>query len=436
MLQRQPRGFGAGPPIIIPEEAEGVLALPAIPLEVAVRGLMVADHALDRALDTMWELSETQLADTIEGALKSTMESLHEVLRSTEDEERRRAMARDYLNAAAEIEDCYLEGMELGRLPPLSEAELTKGISATRSFLQDVGDTLLSVQRDEIEEISDVLLSCSRVGLQLLQGATHRALKTLRPKGEAGQMDEDEMWAGEAGAPGGAVVEEASEEEIAAFYRSRGLEPPVAPAEKKEGMQQAATQSKSEQPGPSTVAKARLGGRRRFTQPRARVLWRPLTPQVVALTKETLPQELCAHPFKTAGAVACVLPFSGVILFCLPGLLVTDHFVLQKLYGRYGAWVEEAVDDVVQVGRLGFVFSRLALRQCYRVARRQLRNAQADPARAVRNAGASAWDAATHPVATAKAACGLWARGAKFVVVLGRFLRDEFVGMRAAQAEM
>lgn len=381
----------------------------------------------------MWELSETELADTIEGTLKSTMESLHEVLRSTEDEDGRRAMARDYLNAAAEMEDYDIEGMELGQLPPLSEAELTKGISVTRSLLQDVGDTLLSFQRDEIEEISDVLLSCSRVGLELLQGATHQALKTLRP--EAGQMGEDEMWAGEAGMTGGAVVEEASEEEVAAFYRSRGLEPPVAPVEKEEKMQQVA--SKSEQPSPSaTAAKARHGGRRRITQQRARVLWRPLTPQVVALTKETLPQELRAHPFKTAVVVACVLPFSGVILFCLPGLLVTDHFVLQKVYGRYGAWVEEAVDDIVQVGRLGFVVSRLALRQCYRVARRQFRKAQADPAHAARDAGVSAWDAVTHPLATAKAAFGLGARGVKVAVGMGRFLRDEFVGMRAAQADI
>lgn len=413
------------------EEESGALALPPIPLEVAVQGLMVADQALDHALDRVWTITEGQLADAIEGTLKSTMESLHTMLQSTEDEEGRRALARDYLKAKAEMEDMDVEGMELGMLPPLSEAELTEGIGATRAFLQDVGDTLLSFSRDDVEEISDVILSASRVGLQLLQGATHRALKTLLPKGE----EEGEAEAtGATGATGGAIVEEASEAEIAEYYRSRGLEPPAPAVDKKEDKQPAA---KSEHVAKAAAPpSARPGGRRRFNQPRPRVLWRPLTPQVVALAKETLPQELRAHPFKTAGVVACVLPLSGVVLFCLPGVLVADHFVLQKLYGRYGPWVEEAVDDVVQMARLGFVVSRLSIRQVLRVTRRQIRNAQADPGRAVHDAGAWAWDAATHPVATAKAAFGLGKRGVEVIAGLGRWLRDELMGMRAAQAGM
>lgn len=400
----------------IAEEEHAQLALPPIPLEVAVQGLRAADQALDVALDKVWETSEEQLADTIEGALKSTMESLHEMLRSTEDEEGRRALARNYLNAAAEMEEVDVEGLEMG-LPRLSEAELTEGISATRAFLQDVGDTLLSVQRDEIEEVSDVILSASRVGLQLLQRVTHRALKTLQPKGAEGQEEEEDTAAGGTGA---AVVEEASEEEIAEFYRKRGLDPPApsaAPA--------APTKKEEKQPAaqPADLGSSKPGAsRRRFNRPR--ILWRPLAPQVRMLPQKTL-EELRDHPFKTAGVMACVAPFSGLVIFCLPGVLFTDHFVLQKLYGRYGAVVEEAVDDVVQVGRLGFVVSRLALRQSYRVARRQLRKVQAEPTQAISDAGAWAWDAATHPFATATAAYGLGKQAAASALDFAGFLRAQ-----------
>ncbi len=347
------------------------------------------------------------------------------------DDQGQRALAQSYMDASAEMEDDVdIEGMELGMVSQqLSEKEVAEGVKMMRSFVEELGQELLAVSRDDVEEVSDLLLSASRVWLQLFQRATHRALKALEGSG-GDPIAEEASTGGEAGggAAAGAVVEEATEEEIAAFYTARGLTPPHPPAS-------ASTAAPIIRPQQTTQAAAppatKGRGRRRYKQPPPRVLWQPLAPQLGKLTKETLPTELRAHPFKTAGVIACVLPFSPAILFCMPGVLVTDHFVLQKLYARFGAQLEEAVDDVLQVGRLGFVISRLSLRQSYRVARRQLRKAQADPKRAVSNAGAWAWDAATHPVVTAMGLVGFGQRGVASTMKLAGWLRAQLAASHA-----
>lgn len=293
--------------------------------------------------------------------------------------------------------------MELG-LPKLSEEEeeaAAQGVRTLRSMMVEMADDLVRVSRDDIEEVADLALSASRIFLQLAEGATHRALTALG----GGSADETQ----------GVVVEEATDEEIADFYRKRGLEPPPPDLSKK----------KHEDPAPAP-AQRRNPGRRRAP---ARVLWRPLAPQMARLSKETLPQELRARPLKTAGLVCCVLPFSGAIVLCLPGVLATD-LVLQRLYARHGYYLEVLVDDVRQVGRLGYVATRLTARQVYRTMVRQLRKAKADPAKALDDARAWAWDAATHPQATAQAAYGLGKRGIESALGLATFLWTQFRAAR------
>ncbi len=60
-------------------EEAGELALPPIPLPLAVNALRIADHALDAALDLVWTTEEGVLADQIQAGLKATTDMLHQV---------------------------------------------------------------------------------------------------------------------------------------------------------------------------------------------------------------------------------------------------------------------------------------------------------------------------------------------------------------------
>jgi hypothetical protein len=316
------------------------------------------------------------------------------------DDEGQRALAQSYLDAA-ETNDVDIEGMELG-MPSLSKEEMAQGVKMMRSLVEELGEELLNVSRDDVEEVSDLILSVSRVSLHIVQRVTHQALRALE-----GLAPTD--GAGTAAAATAGVVEEATQEEIAEYYRQRGMAPPAAAAtplsqQEKEGTAPQGAQS-------STTATRR----RRYDQPRPRVLWRPLAPQMLMLAQHTLPNELRAHPFKTAGLVACVLPFSGAILLCLPGLLLADHLVLQRVYSVYGPQLEEAAFNATEVGRLVYVVTRLSLRSC----RRAMRKARADPKQAI----TWAWHAATHPLETAKATFGVASRGLASALELAGSLR-------------
>ena len=100
------------------------------------------------------------------------------------------------------------------------------------------------------------------------------------------------------------------------------------------------------------------------------------------------------------------MPVSGLVLFCLPGVVLTDA-VLQGLYKPVATTVEQSVHNGKEMARLLWVMNRLMVRSSYRLARAQLRKARADPKQVVQDMIAMVWDVATHPVQTAEAAWGL-----------------------------
>ena len=218
-------------------------------------------------------------------------------------------------------------------------------------------------------------------------------------------------------------IEEATDDEIAELYRKRGEEPP--PPRKSNLSENSMERNDGDAPSKGS-------GRRRMRERRkpGRVLWRPIRPQLVNMVTK-LPQSLQANPIMTGSTVALLLPFTGLILFCLPGTLLADH-CLQKVYDRYSDEVEVAVENGKQMGKLGFVIVRLSARQGYRVVRRQLKKIEADPANVIKEVGNTLYDAVTHPKDTAGTLYSIGVESVSSVISWASWAKNQVQAMRDA----
>lgn len=287
--------------------------------------------------------------------------------------------------------------------------EFRDGHLGVVGFLNDIEAACLDFTEEEMEELAEVGLFCARIAAEYAQGFARRSLAMLEKDYDWEAAEEKRREREEH-----ITVEEATEEEIAELYRSRREEPPPpsTTTTANSGSKSSNTTSPSAQveetknsffddlsdpyalaPPPS------FGRRRRGRGVPSRLLWQPLGPSLLQALLST-PQQFQAHPYKTTGAYAALLPVSGIVVFCLPGFLMTDA-VLQAIYNKVGHGVEVWVHDGKEICRLSWMVSRLSLRQTYRFARKQLRRAGADPVAALNVLGEMAYEALMHPLETA-----------------------------------
>ena len=405
--------------------------LPAVPLDFLVDSLEYAHDKLDEVVEQLWSMEENQVADYIEHVIQKAHEMMYNLAGQVEEEEeeedeRRRAWFMrplpDKYNIVevqgipegTNLDDEQEELMALMKLEagqPFSERKTE--LATNRFSLLEAADDLLTIPREEIVEISEVALGAARVLSEFATAFTRKALRLVEkdfPEFKKMKEEEAEEEEAENGGDGDGreQIEEATEEEIAEMYRRRGEEPPPPSTSASSTSLSAAAAPRlvggMKKTGAGTGGKKGRGsGRsRRSARARARVLWKPLTPQLLAAVKAT-PGNFKAHPFKTTGSMMILLPVSGPILFFLPGVLVTDH-VLQSVYSRYKGECDIVVGNTKQITRLTYVFGKIAVRHSFRVVKHQLKKLEADPVATVKEAGAFAVDAALHPVRTATAA--------------------------------
>ncbi len=231
-----------------------------------------------------------------------------------------------------------------------------------RTLLRNTGNLLFDFETKDAEDLADVLLSATRILLDMAEGATAGALRSLQP---------DYDFNAQAHARVNRV------EEL----------------------------DNDGQPRPSSPAPSahRRGGYHHG--PPQRVLWQPLGPQLLAAVRDS-PQTFWAHPFKTTAVVAGLLAASVPLAVCLPGVLLSDA-LLQYAYTPVASEVDRMVHNGKEMTRLTYVVTRITLRKASRVARAGLRDAYAHPTETAKNVGAVVWEATTHPVATLQGAYGI-----------------------------
>lgn len=414
-----------------------MFVLPPIDLGLAVAAVRAVHDLCDDALDKLYEVTEEDCQAALDKTLKKGAELIKKLsntlmehqdllcersvkiqaLQDHQEAIRRIPEGANRLSGGGwwsiedekdEVEGDVESGEGGGVLSTTTDEararEFREHHSTVVGVLNDIEAACTEFTQEEMEELAEVGLFCARMATEYAQGLARRSLRMLEKDydweaAEEKQREREEHL----------MVEEATEEEIAALYRSRGEEPPPAPTNNSSSNTSTNTTSAAQDDNdnsffdpsrPRPLAPPPSSGRhRRGRGAPSRLLWQPLGPTILQTLLST-PQQFQAHPYKTTGAYAALLPVSGVVVFCLPGVLMTDA-ILQSMYRKVGPGVEVWVHDGKEICRLSWMVSRLSLRQTWRFARKQLRKAGADPVSALNGVGEVVYEAVTHPLETA-----------------------------------
>lgn len=400
-----------------------IVMLPAIDLGLAVAGVRMVHDACDALLDKLYQLTEKDCERALEKTLKNSAKmigSLYDGLKGIEDH-----MRAEY------IQEIALDDVREGMIPEgSSETQVGKRGSTTKltgaeplymfvnesvdlergdglllsteggegqwapqggllEVLKDLEAACVDFSKEEIEDLAEVLLFCARMTVECGEGLARRSLRLLEKDLDLEGASREE--------PAQLVVEEATAEEIAALYRSRGENASAASYTEmaSESSRLASASSRSGLPAPPP----RAGRYRRRQGPPSRLLWHPLGPLLFHFLVSA-PEYFRSHPLKATGSLAAFLPVSGVLVFCLPGVLITDA-AAQAIYRRVGPGLEVWVHDGKEVVRLTWMVTRLSVRQTYRFWRKQVKRAGLDPIMAVNGVVGALYEVVTHPVESA-----------------------------------
>ena len=444
---------GSGAPAGEGEGGEGggdpdVFMLPPIDLGLAVAAVRAVHDVCDNVLDKLYEVTEEDCTAALEKTLKKGAELIKKLSNKLIEHEDQ--VCEHYVKFQA-LQDHH---EALKRIPEVAnrlpdggwwaiedekdeeeegERDLERGegggvlstVTTTQDearakefrdshlgvvgFLNDMEAACVEFTEEEMEEMAELGLFVARMATEYAQGLARRSLRMLEKDYDWAAAEEKQREREEH-----LMVEEATEEEIAALYRSRGEEPPPPPSTTTNNSSSSSSSTRNsaaqeentnyssffgDPSYPRPLAPPPSSGRaRRGRGAPSRVLWQPLGPSLLQALLST-PQHFQAHPYKTMGAYAAFLPVSGIVVFCLPGVLMTDA-VLQSIYKRVGPGVEVWVHDGKEICRLSWMVSRLSLRQTYRFVRKQLRRAGADPVMVLQGVGEVAYEAVTHPLET------------------------------------
>src|SRR6056297_2374920 len=400
-----------------------IVMLPAIDLGLAVAGVRMVHDACDALLDKLYQLTEKDCERALEKTLKNSAKmigSLYDGLKGIEDH-----MRAEY------IQEIALDDVREGMIPEgSSETQVGKRGSTTKltgaeplymfvnesvdlergdglllsteggegqwapqggllEVLKDLEAACVDFSKEEIEDLAEVLLFCARMTVECGEGLARRSLRLLEKDLDLEGASREE--------PAQLVVEEATAEEIAALYRSRGENASAASytemASESSRLASASSRSGLLAPPP------RAGRYRRRQGPPSRLLWHPLGPLLFHFLVSA-PEYFRAHPLKATGSLAAFLPGSGVLVFCRPGVLITDA-AAQAIYRRVGPGLEVWVHDGKEVVRLTWMVTRLSVRQTYRFWRKQVKRAGLDPIMAVNGVVGALYEVVTHPVESA-----------------------------------
>lgn len=249
------------------------------------------------------------------------------------------------------------------------DEESLKFVMAVRAVLMDISVALDEITRDELEELAEVCLAVARMAVHVARRAASQVTQ---------QAD---------------VLEKEHRSSVVITDLTEETEDAPSPSQ------------------PSKPGVVRCNGPRR--------LWLPLRPRLLAwLRQPKLPRCVlvdlaAARPYSCVAVGVATWPLvlagtvTATVTVCctFPGVLIVDE-VVQRIYASRRMQVDDCIDGLTQVTKLGYLTGRLAFRRGARVAKAQLSVACSE-------FGPSLKNGMSHPVTTVSAAARFAVRASR-----------------------
>ena len=308
-------------------------------------------EAVGQALTLIDNTKEVDFSNTLKNIIANTQQVLDKGIQYFE------CMEEEEEEDGEEIRNPVSNTDLVGSNRNISKRNTGGLTSMIKNLLIDIKEEVLGLDKDDYDELADALLMTSRLSLMMAQGTLTKIEKVILPGGIESPVE----------------IEEATQEEIEA-YQARKNGKPIPRSIK------------------NVIPKHRLQ--------QGRLLWYPLLPQATYIVTEGIPNFFYEKPIQTSLVGVMVLPFSGLIIFFTPGILLGD-VVLQELYKQYGSQLEIIVADSSQFLKLGYISCKLTTKQSFRMVKKQLKKMKADPQEAIKSIGKNTLHVVTHPIETA-----------------------------------
>ncbi|CAB1109564.1 unnamed protein product [Ectocarpus sp. CCAP 1310/34] len=266
-------------------------------------------------------------------------------------------------------------GDEFGALQlPYMEQDIVSALGWVRTMISDVQNVLLEFDDSDLEELAQMTL----ISLRILVGyakSTHRSLAQLcrvpyQPRRERARMA------------------------VHADPNNNNASAEANPAAARVGELFQVDEDEDEDDGHEG------GG----------LPWDPLAPRLLQEARR-LAEEGKERPFTAAVVLAAALPFSGAAVFLGAPVLAGDAALQWGAATPMGRTVGHGTKNVVELGKLGWVASKLATKQTLRLASQELDRAGGVTGLACRAGEGALWTA-RHPVEAAMATVGMAADAA------------------------
>ncbi|CAM9548841.1 unnamed protein product [Ectocarpus sp. 6 AP-2014] len=266
-------------------------------------------------------------------------------------------------------------GDEFGALQlPYTEQDIVSALGWVRTMISDVQNVLLEFDDSDLEELAQMTL----ISLRILVGyakRTHRSLAQLcrvpfQPRRERARMA------------------------VHADPNNNNASAEANPAAARVGELFQVDEDEDEDDGHEG------GG----------LPWDPLAPRLLQEARR-LAEEGKERPFTAAVVLAAALPFSGAAVFLGAPVLAGDAALQWGAATPMGRTVGHGTKNAVELGKLGWVASKLATKQTLRLASQELDRAGGVTGLACRAGEGALWTA-RHPVEAAMATVGMAADAA------------------------
>eukprot|EP00903_Cladosiphon_okamuranus_P018077 g16636.t1 len=305
---------------------------------------------------------------------------------------------RDGIEGHVSPQQMLRVGNEFGALQlPYTEQDIVSALGWVRTMISDVQNVLLELDDRDLDELAQITL----ISLRILVGyakSTHRSLAQLCRVPYQHQPTAPRSMS--ISAPGGGLNNVDAHTNGGAASSSSASSPSPSPS--------------------STVAPSLFqiddvdGIDDQDGQDAGGVLpWDPLAPRLLEMAQR-LAKEGKDHPFTAAVVLAAALPFSGAAVFFGAPVLVGDAALQWGAGTPVGRTVGQGTKNAVELGKLGWVASKLATKQTLRLATQELNRLGGLTGLACQVGEGAVWTA-RHPIDAAMVTVGVAADTGKAV---------------------
>jgi hypothetical protein len=171
------------------------------------------------------------------------------------------------------------------------------------------------------------------------------------------------------------------------------------------------------------------GSNRSSREERIRVLWPPIGPSILSVASWGKDEAVKHHPILSIAITMSLWPTAFILAFIGAPIIAFDY-ALQSGYGALEDHhapliqnVEQGAANVVQIGKLYFLISKLMVKQSIQVGKRHIER-RGGVQQVAQDGGSWALDRAIHPVESVGMAFNTLKTGTGMVVDAASFVKD------------